>query len=452
LNLWNQTKLFFKKPHNIILVILVITLAYLTLVPLLSIIFDTVTVHASEVMRIRGKEIGDFTTYHWRKVMFDEDSYKILYQPLLNSLNVSLWPCMVSIFFGGIFAWFITRTNIRFKKALSALFIFPYIMPSWTLALAWLNFFKNRLVGGVPGLFTVLTGIQTPNWFAYGAFPIIIVTGLHYAPFAFILIGGVLRNMDANLEEAALILKTNQAKIMWKITIPIVLPAILSTFLLVFSSSMSSFAVPSFLGLPVRYQVLTTQMYRTLNGLNPGYGYILALIMILLSVLVLGINQRIIGRRKSYTTITGKSANISLVNLRKWRTGCSIVLLVSVLCISILPLISFAIESLILEPGNYSWSNFTTIFWVGKGTVGIANSEPGILRNKSIFLGLWNSIRLSIICSLLAGTVGFLAGYAIVRRRGSKLAETVSNLTLFISRCLRYQEVRSRLYMEHSHF
>lgn len=431
MNFWNRAKLFFKKPHNIILVILLIALTYLTLVPLLSIIIDTVTVHASEVMRIRGKGIGDFTFYHWKMVMFDEGSRNILYEPLLNSLTVSLWPCVVAIIFGGMFAWFVTRTNIRYKKVLSALFIFPYIMPSWTLALAWLNFFKNRLVGGAPGLFTVLTGIQTPNWFAYGAFPIIIVTGLHYAPFAFILIGGVLRNMDANLEEAALLLKAKRSKIMYKITIPIVLPAILSTFLLVFSSSMSSFAVPSFLGLPVRYQVLTTQMFRTINGMNPGYGYILALIMIVISVLVLGINQRIIGRRKSYTTITGKSANISLINLRGWRNVCSIALLLCVICVSVLPLISFAIESLILEPGNYSWSNFTTVFWIGKGTVGLANSEPGILRNKSIFLGLWNSIRLSVICSVLAGSVGFLAGYAIVRRWGSKLAEAVNNLTFF---------------------
>lgn len=82
--------------------------------------------------------------------------------------------------------------------------------------------------------FTAITGIQTPNWFAYGPFPIVVVLGLHYAPFAYILIGGILRNMDANLEEAALILKASRGKIMRKITIPIVLPAMLSTFLLVF--------------------------------------------------------------------------------------------------------------------------------------------------------------------------------------------------------------------------
>ena len=119
----------------------------------------------------------------------------IFYKPLLNTFAISFATCAIGISVGGGFAWLITRTNIKFKALLSALFVIPYIMPAWTLALAWLNFFRNSLVGGVPGLFTVLTGITTPNWFAYGFFPISVVQGLHYAPFAYILIGGILKNM-----------------------------------------------------------------------------------------------------------------------------------------------------------------------------------------------------------------------------------------------------------------
>ena len=254
-------------------------------------------------MRVKGSKVGDFTLYHWMKVMFSSASRKIFYEPFLNTMVVALGTCFISILLGGLVAWLVTRTNIKFKGIISTLFIFPYIMPSWTLAMAWLNFFKNSRVGGSPGFFTALTGIETANWFAYGPFPIIMVLGMHYAPFAYILIGGILRNMDANLEEAALILKASRAKIMRKITIPIVLPAMLSTFLLVFSSAMSAFAVPAFLGTSVRYQVLTTQMFRTLNGLNPGYGYIMALIMIAIGILILGVNQWIVGTRRSFTTM-----------------------------------------------------------------------------------------------------------------------------------------------------
>ena len=422
---------FIKKPYNVILTVLLIVLGYLTLFPMLTMIKDTFTVHVSESMRLK-QAAGTFTLNHWIKVLFDPSSLSVFYKPFLNSLVTSLGACLVALVFGGVFSWFITRTNIRWKKVLSSLFIFPYIMPSWTLALAWYNVFKNSVVGGVPGTFQALTGIEPPNWFAYGAFPIALVTGLHYAPFAYIMIGGVLRNMDANLEEAAMMLKTKRNRIVRKITIPMILPAVLSTFLLVFSSAMSSFAVPQFLGLPVRYQVLTTQLYRTLNGINPGQGYCIAMIMILLSVGILAFNQRMVGTRKNYTTVTGKSSNISLVNLKKGRNVISVIALVLIVTVSILPLVSFALESVILRPGDYSASNFTLQFWIGTAEENsIANNEAGLLRNPNLWKALWNSLKLSIICAITAGSLGFLAGYGIVRGRGTKLAKAVDNLAFF---------------------
>ncbi len=424
-------KKFIKKPHNVVLLVMLVFLGYLTLFPLLTMIKDTFTVHVSESMRLK-QSAGSFTLNHWIKVLFDPSSLSVFYKPLINSLVTSLGACLVALLFGGVFSWLITRTNIRWKKALSSLFIFPYIMPSWTLALAWYNIFKNSVVGGTPGMFMALTGIETPSWFAYGAFPIALVTGLHYAPFAYIMIGGILRNMDANLEEAAMMLHAKRSRIVWKITVPMVLPAVLSTFLLVFSSAMSSFAVPQFLGLPVRYQVLTTQLYRTLNGINPGQGYCIAMLMIIISVAILAFNNRMIGTRKNYTTVTGKSSNISLVNLRKARTLISVIALILILIVSIFPLVSFAIESLILHPGDYSLSNFTLQFWIGTAEDNsIANNEAGLLRNPSLWKALLNSLKLSLICAVSAGTLGFLAGYGIVRGRGTKLAKVVDNLAFF---------------------
>ncbi|GHV39782.1 ABC transporter permease [Spirochaetia bacterium] len=427
-----QLQAFSRKPHNVILAVLAVLLVFLTLFPLVSLIRDTVLVHPSEVMSVRGAKIGDITGFHWKKIFLDgETSMNIFYRPFWNTIYTSLWSCVVSLFLGGSVAWLITRSDLKWKSFISTTFILPYIMPSWTLAMAWRNFFRNSLIGGAQGIFTAITGIQTPNWFAYGVFPIIMVQGLHYAPFAYILIGGILRNMDANLEEAAVILKTSRLKIFGRITLPIVMPAVLSTFLLVFSSCMSAFAVPAFLGMPVRFQVLTTQLYRTLNGLNPGYGYIMALVMIVIGTGILMFQQWFVGKRKSFTTVTGKSSNISLVHLKKLRLPISAILLVMVAVVAILPLISFAIESFIMAPGDYSLKNFTVQFWAGEGREDIGGGEPGILRNRFIYLGLWNSIRLSVVVAFISGTVGALAGYAIVRRRGSKLSAFVNNLAFF---------------------
>ena len=429
--LLNRLLAYFSKPEHAILVVLLIVLVYLTIVPLFYIGVDTLTVHSAEVRRVRGSSVGDFTTYHWEYVFKSAASDNLFYKPLINTLLVAAATCAFALIVGGFFAWMVTRTNLRFKKSISTMMLFPYIMPSWTLAMAWLNFFKNKSIGGVPGIFTALTSIETADWFAYGFVPIVLVLGMHYAPFAFILIGGILRNMDANLEEAAVILKTSRLRIILKITVPIVMPAILSTFLLVFSSAMSAFAVPSFLGGPVRYQVLTTQLYRTINGVNPGAGYIIASFMIVVGVAILTINQIIIGKRKGFTTVTGKSGNISLVNLRKLRTPVSAIMLVILVAVAVIPLLTFAAQSFFVEPGNYSLSNLSTIFWTGEGSPDIANGEPGILKNKYVYQGLFNSFSLSLVVALIAGTIGILIGYSVAKTRGKFGSNMVDRLAFF---------------------
>lgn len=429
--LFYRIKSFLKKPQNLILCILLLALFVLTCIPLITIVQDTFTVHPAEARRL-GQEAGSSTLSHWSKVFVEPTATNTFYRPFFNSLLCSLGASALAILLGGYFAWLVARTDLRWKSLMSSLFIFPYIMPSWTIALAWRNIFKNTLIGGSQGIFTALTGLATPDWLAYGPLPIMVVQGLHYVPFAYILIGGILRNMDASLEEAAMILKASRWQMITRITIPIVTPAILSTFLLTFSSTMSSFAVPTFLGLPVRYYVLTTQLYRTLNGTSPGQGYVIALALIILGVSILLLNQRIIGTRRSYTTVTGKSANISLVSLRKARTPLSAAMMLLVLCISLIPLVSFALESLLRVPGKYTLDNLTLQYWIGTAEQNtVANSEPGILINPNNWRVLWNSLRLSLACALGAGTLGFLAGYAIVRSRGTRLSKIVDNLAFF---------------------
>ncbi len=425
---WNKVKTFLSKPYNVLLIIFLIFLTYLVVLPLFSIVRDTFIVHSSETTRVH-QTMGTFTTYHWERIFASQYSSSLLWEPLKNSLFTSAMACVVAILIGGSFAWLVSRTDMKGKNILTKLFIFPYIMPSWTLALAWKNFFKNAAVTGTAGIFTGLTGIEVPTWFAYGAFPIIIVTGLHYSPFAYILIGGTLKNMDANLEEAAVILKTKRSRMFAKITIPMVVPAIMSAVILVFSGAISSFATPQFLGLPVRYYVLTTSLYSSLNGTNPGVGYIIALIMIVISVIIMIVNQVMIGTRKSYATVTGKSGNVSLFKLGKWNYIITFAATCVVLCMSVIPLVTFALESVTVVSGIYSFENFTLDFWIGQAVSNTTNDKGGILFNPDVWETLGNSLKLSTIVAFGAGTLGFLAGYCIVRRRGSLLSRVVENLT-----------------------
>ena len=425
----NQGKTWFGMPANSILVIFGILLLFLTIAPLIYVIIDTFTVHMMEVPLIPNSKIGDFTIYHYKTLFASSKSWHLFYKPLLNSLWTSALACVFAILFGGVVAYLITRTNLKFKKLISTVFIFPYIMPQWTLALFWKNLFMSTsCTGGYAGELQALTGIVTPEWLVLGGLPIALVLGLHYAPFAYILIGGVLRNMDANLEEAATILNTPKWKIFTHITLPILKPAILSTILLVFSSAMSAYPVAVTLGKPINFTVLSTQLQIWLqgNGTQLGIGHVTSLVLIIIGILILTMNQISTGSRKQYTTVSGKSGQISKNNLGKvgkWIISFILIILVMFVCVG--PMVSFALESLLPNQGDYS-SGLTLQWWTSKEV--LRNGYKGMFYNPEIWIALLQSILLSICCSLIAGTIGLLIGYAVSKKRKSKLAMGVNAL------------------------
>ena len=428
---------WFSKPANVILLVFLILLTVLTLYPMITMLMETVTVHLGREARLSKLPAGSTTLFHFTRLFAtSENSYSWItfYQPLLNTLAVSVSASAIAILFGGAVAFLVTRTNLKYKKFVSAVFTFPYIMPSWTLALFWETFFKNTMIGPKTsnGIMASVFGIYMPEWFVYGGFPIALVLGLHYAPFAYILIGGILRNMDANLEEAATILKTSRMRIIRKITLPIVRPAMLSTFLLVFASSMSAYSVPVFLGSPVRYYVLSTTM-KSLMDSYKGQAYIVVAVMILFGVGILMLNQAVTNSRKQFTTVTGKSGQISKINLGKANRPIAIMLVVILLLVAVVPLVTFALESVIIKAGDYSLSNMTLDFWIGRDTTQWLDQgdSTGILLNPKVWNALGNSLGLALCCSLVAGTCGILVGYGVSKRRGSRLASWVNNLSFF---------------------
>lgn len=431
----NFLKSYFSKPSNIILIIFAILLTLTVVIPLVFLLYNTVLVHQGEARRL-GVAVGSLTLNHWYSIFFQSKyNYAVttFYKPLVNSVGMALVACLISLIIGGGIAWLITRSDFPAKKFISTVFVFPYIMPSWSIAMFWENFFKNNvnLVGAQAqmGMLQSLTRIAVPGGMVYGFWPCAICLGIHYAPFAYILIGGILRNMDANLEEAATILKATRFKILRRITLPIVMPALLSTVLLVFASSVSSYTVPAFLGIKSGFMTLSLQMKSLINGSQyKGQGYVMATVLMLFSILILMVNQFVTNSRRSFTTVTGKSSQVSLVKLGK--VGKPIITTIVVFYaafFAIIPLISFALESFLEVSGDYS--TFTLYYWItSEQTNAYITGSVGIFRNKEIWRAFGNSLLISIICALIAGTFGILVGYGVAKKRGSRLANYVSNL------------------------
>lgn len=427
----NKLKTWFSKPQNIILLIIVVLFSVLVIFPLIMMLVDSFILHEGALLEEYAGEAGSLSLYSWQQMFTGPNSYKIFWKPFLNTMLMSLLSSAFAILFGGIVAYLVTRTNMKFRKWISSIFILPYIMPQWTLAVMWTNLFDSTAITATKdGLFTYLTGAAAPLWFVRGLFPTALVLGLHYAPFAYILIGGVFKNMDANLEEAATILNTPKWKIFTRITIPMIMPAILSTILLVFSSSMGSFPVPRYLA-GNNFPTLAMQ-YMELRVNSPGVSSGISVVMLVIGLLILLWNQLSLRSRKKYTTVTGKSGQVTKVNLGKvgkWLIG--VVLILITFFTSIFPIISFSLETFLANPGDYS--HLTTMWWTGKGegAVDALYGQVGILMNPKIWGGFGGTIIVSLLAAFFAGTIGLLVGYTISKNPKGKL-ETYTNSITFL--------------------
>ena len=429
--LGNRIRTFLSKPYNVILLVMGIILTITTVAPIVAIIQDTIAVHpGTRDAILSGKQSG-YTLVNYVDLFTSRLARKNLWIPLWNTVIMSAGACLVSILYGGVVAFLVTRTNMAARRWISSVFIFPYIMPQWTLAVVWQNLFNsNAVTGTANGLLASLFGINMPIWWCKGLFPTMVVLGLHYAPFAYILVGGIFRNMDANLEEAATILNTPRWKIMTRVTLPMVRPAILSTILLVFSSAMGSYPVPHYLN----FTTLATQ-YVSMNSRNTGQASILAIIMMVFGVAIMLVNQRSLKSRKNYTTVTGKAGQTSKINLgRRGKYVIAAVLIFLTFFTSIFPIASFAFETFLPNPGDYSFlytgdtSNLTTKWWITSENVtenGLYG-QMGMLYNDTIWRAFKGTLWVSTCCALLAGTLGTLIGYAVSKNRRSRSAGYVN--------------------------
>jgi len=422
-------KRFFQRPEKAWGAALLFVLVIFIFIPVGYILQQSLVFDHSGPRYVPGVQPGEWTIFYWVRVLFSRMAQAILYEPALHSLAIAVGMTAMAMILGSILAWLIVRTNIPWRGFFSTVLIIPYIMPSWTIALAWLTLFKSERFGGTPGLLNAVFGINPPQWIGYGLFPIIISLGIHYIPYTFILLRGALANIDSTLEESAELLEASRFEILRKITFPIVLPALGSAFVLTFSKGLGEFGTQAFLGLPIRYYTLSTRIYSALNNRLYGEGYVLSLILILVTVATVLVNQRLVGVRKRYTTIGGKGTRRRPVDFGRWRWLITFILAGFIFFFVIGPLLLLGWQTLMRYEGQYGLSNLTLHYWIGKSDPNLAEAQPGVFRSPFILGAIKNSVLLAGMTALISGLIGILIGYAIVRARGTVLSRMIENLS-----------------------
>lgn len=416
------------KPHVVLSLIMLVVMFVMVVIPLYRLVLTTITWQPEDLSRVPDAVVGKFTTFHWVRMLTGVLSRIYTFTPLQHSMTVAIGATLLAFLIGGSLAWLVIRTDMPGRKIINQLAVLPYIMPGWTIAQAWLVLFKNRASGGTPGLFEFLAGQSPPDWLSYGPVPIIICSALHYYTFFFLFTSAALMSIDSNLEEAGELMGASRLRILRKITLPLVLPALLSGFIMTFSKVMGTFGGPNILGTPVRYYVVATMLRGSLAAGDKADAFVLGIVLILFAILIISFNQKLVGTRKSYETIGGRGFVAQASKLRKMKNVAFIGVIIFQILVLVLPLGLLVLSSVMLRSGDYSLSNLSLQHWIGEANTIYNSGEPGVLLNPKIYATAWNTIKLALFTAFFTALLGIFLGYAIVKGRGTRLAKIVDQL------------------------
>ena len=406
-----------KNPFNMVVLVSLIILFCLIIIPLLTMISSTFTLAQGELRRVQG-HVGDFTLYYWKYILTGTMANAVLWGPLKNSFICGFFTVLVSVPLGSVLAWLMIRTDIPGKKILGLLVTVPYMIPSWTKALAWLAMFRNS-TSGANGFLAGL-GIPVPDWLAYGPIAIVLCMSMHYYAFSYIMVSGALRSINSELEEMGEIQGASKAQILRHITLPLILPSVLSATVMTISKSIGTYGVPANLGNRIGYYTLATKMRTFIDQGPQAVGYSMSIVLVLLAALIIFSNQRIVGVRKSYATVSGKGGRATLMQLGKAKKPLMLFLMVFLFLAMVVPFFVLIMETFQITTGaGYGPDNLTLYNWIGKaGEIDKYTNYVGIFRNPNFFSAFWNTIRLTLIASILTAICGQFLGYISSRGRG----------------------------------
>ncbi|HEY7384644.1 MAG TPA: iron ABC transporter permease [Beijerinckiaceae bacterium] len=281
------------------------------------------------------------------------------YEAILNTLVIGAGAAVLASLAGTFLAWAIVRTDMPGRRLMEMASVVPFISTPFLGALAWILLGSPET--GLVNQFWRYLGGTGSLIHIYSIEGIIFVIALYEMPFVFLMVSGALRSMDPSLEEASLSSGAGLFATTVKVTLPLVLPAILASSLLVFVLAAEQFAVPAVLGSPARIRVLTTAIVETQYRYPPQHGLGAALCMTLLLIALAGLwVQRRLLRGRSYTTVAGKSAHPHRVALGPFRWVVLAVCVAYLTLAVVLPFLTLFLSSVrTFWTAEFEWSQLT---------------------------------------------------------------------------------------------
>ena len=170
-NRLRQLRRALSRSHIIVGLIVLVFLTVLVIIPVTEIALESLRLQNRDLQRFPDASAGDWTLFYWDRVLASPLSSRIFYQPLVNTMIVTVSFTALSMGIGVSVAWLVARTDIPFKGLITASVVLPYILPSWTIALAWTTLFRtDTQTLGAAGFLQIATGLAVPDWVTFGLF------------------------------------------------------------------------------------------------------------------------------------------------------------------------------------------------------------------------------------------------------------------------------------------
>ncbi|WP_029041380.1 ABC transporter permease [Cucumibacter marinus] len=363
----------------------------------------------------------------WNDVLFSRLSRNLFYRPLTNTLVIGVAVSLSCVLLGGFLAWLVVMTNVPYRRVIGAMATLPFMIPSFAAALAWGTLFRNDRVGGQVGFLQGL-GLDIPDWLSWGMAPTLIVLTLHYFSLAFTVIAAALATVNSDLVEAAQIAGAKGRRIVLGIVLPVAMPALIAGGSLCFAGAVSNFATPALLGLPVRMQTLSTRLFGMIEVGQTARGYVIGILLVLISAALLWAGNRFVSGRRSYATITGKGGRAKRFDLGPARWPVFVLAMVPLIAATIVPAVVLLASSFAPSSAEL-FSNWTAHYWIGRSDPAFAQGTPGIVHNPDIVRALGVTIGLGVSVAVTGMMIGLLTSFTTARYRSGFVSAAITQIS-----------------------
>jgi len=340
---------------------------------------------------------------------------------IVNTIVFVIGSTLVSTGLALFLAYLNTRTDIPFKFLFGVLAIVPMMIPHLLFSVSW-----GLLLNPSNGLINIVLqdafGLADAPFNIYSLHGMILVEGLLNMPVAYLIIAPAMASFDVSLEESSRVFGAGTWRTLMRVTLPVLLPALLAAFVLGVVRSLASYAVPRVLGTPGRVEVLATYLYAMIaTGYSPDYGKAAALGMSALatSIVLIWAYRSLTAESGKFVTISSRGWRPTVIELKRMRMPLFIVvallsLLVIVLPVAVLLYTSFVPYSMV--PGAKAFALMSWRHWIE------------VVEDPISLLALRNSVFLAVVGATLGVLLSLFVAYVIVKQR-TRAAGLLESLT-----------------------